>query len=100
MGVADQVVSIYAGTNGYLDDIEVRDVRRFEDELLDYMHTRKGEFMSTIGNSGAVPSDDELEQAVKDFKASFQPSEAGAGATSTSAEPVGPETTPETLETE
>jgi F-type H+-transporting ATPase subunit alpha len=100
MGVADQVVSIYAGTNGYLDDIEVRDVRRFEDELLDYMHTRKGEFMATIGNSGAVPSDDELEQAVKDFKASFQPSEAGAGATSTSAEPVGPETTPETLETE
>jgi F-type H+-transporting ATPase subunit alpha len=101
MAVEDQVVSIYAGTNGYLDDIEVRDVRRFEEELLDYMHTRKGEFMATIRNSGAVPSDDELAQAVNDFKASFRPSEATSAIGSGSAgDPVGPETTPETLETE
>ena len=40
MAVEEQVVSIFAGTNGYLDDIPVADVRRFETELLDYMRTR------------------------------------------------------------
>ena len=40
MAVEEQVVSIYAGTNGYLDDIPTSDVRRFEAELLDYMRTR------------------------------------------------------------
>src|SRR3954464_5252056 len=35
MGVADQVVSIYAGTNGYLDDVPVGDVARFEAELIE-----------------------------------------------------------------
>ena len=40
MPVEEQVVSIYAGTNGYLDDVPVGDVRRFEDELLEAFRTR------------------------------------------------------------
>ena len=35
--VERQVVSVWAGTNGYLDDVPVDDVRRFEDEFLDYL---------------------------------------------------------------
>ena len=37
MPVEEQVVSIFAGTGGYLDDIPVDDVRRFEDELLEFV---------------------------------------------------------------
>ena len=40
MPVEEQVVSIFAGTRGYLDDVAVSDVRRFEAELLDYMRSR------------------------------------------------------------
>ena len=50
MAVEDQVVSIFAGTNGYLDDIPVGDVRRFERELLEYMHGLHGGMMSDIKN--------------------------------------------------
>ena len=39
MPVQEQVVSIFAGTNGYLDDLEVGDVRRFETELLEDVRT-------------------------------------------------------------
>src|SRR5207253_324435 len=40
MPVEEQVVSIFAGTGGYLDDIPVSDVKRFESELLDWFQTR------------------------------------------------------------
>ncbi len=39
--VEDQVVSIWAGTNGKLDDVPVADIRRFERELLDYLDREK-----------------------------------------------------------
>src|SRR2546425_21529 len=45
MPVEEQVVSIFAGTNGYVDDIPTSDVRRFEAELLDYMRTRRADLM-------------------------------------------------------
>ena len=40
MPVEEQVVSIYTGTNGYLDDLPVEDVQRFESELIETMRTR------------------------------------------------------------
>jgi F-type H+-transporting ATPase subunit alpha len=72
MPVEEQVVSIFAGTNGYLDDIPADDVRRFESELLDYMRTRKGEVMNQIRETGALPESDVLASAVTDFKSTFQ----------------------------
>ena len=68
MSVEDQVVSIFAGTKGYLDDIPVADVRRFERELLEYMHGLHGGMMSEI--KGGVP--DGLAGAVDAFKAQFK----------------------------
>jgi len=101
MAVEEQVVSIYAGTNGYLDDLPVGDVKRFETELLDYMRTRKSDIMSTIRDSGAMPDGDAVEQAITDFKASFQPSEAsGTTTASLEGEAVGPAESEETLRTE
>jgi F-type H+-transporting ATPase subunit alpha len=101
MAVEEQVVSIYAGTNGYLDDIPVKDVRRFEAELLDYMRTRHSDMLTTIKSSGSLPGGDALEKALAEFKASFEPSEdAAPGGGGRVGESIGPETTPETLETE
>ena len=42
----EQIVSIFAGTNGYLDDIPTSDVQRFETELLDFVRTRHADLMN------------------------------------------------------
>src|SRR5687767_2589333 len=70
MPVEEQVVSIYAGTNGFLDDLPVEDVRRFETELLEDVRTRHGALLDGIRSGGGLP-EDELQQAVSDFKSRF-----------------------------
>src|SRR5437763_4713052 len=103
MPVEEQVIGIYAGTNGYLDDIPASDVRRFETELLDYMRLRRTDLLNTIRTTGAMPDGDDVPKAIADFKAGFQPTEVAGGtadASASTAPSVGPETTPETLETE
>jgi F-type H+-transporting ATPase subunit alpha len=76
MAVEDQIVSIFAGTNGYLDDVPAPDVQRFEAELLDYMRTRKGDLMQKIRDTGALPEGDALAESVTAFKQGFQASAA------------------------
>jgi len=67
--VADQVVMVWAGTNGYLDDVPVADVLRFESELLDHLkHQTK--ILTTIGETGAW--DDDTAKAVGDAIDSFK----------------------------
>src|SRR6476659_3548022 len=103
MPVEEQVISIFAGTSGYLDPIPASDVRRFETELLDYMRTRKADIMATIRDNGALPEGDALKNALEDFARGFKPTATGsaeANVTATDAVAVGPETSPETLETE
>jgi F-type H+-transporting ATPase subunit alpha len=76
MPVEEQVVSIFAGTNGYLDDIPVGDVKRFESEMLDYFRGPHANLLATIRTSGAVPEGSALADAVTDFKARFVASDA------------------------
>jgi F-type H+/Na+-transporting ATPase subunit alpha len=100
--VEDQVISIWAVTNGYLDDIPVEQVRRFESELLEFMRTRRSGVGEKIRSTGKLEDDqiEELKDAVEEFKASFVhevgtvdtvAAEEGvpAGAGSPSAEPAG-----------
>ena len=68
MPVEEQVVSIYAGTKGHIDDIPVVDVVRFERELLEYMRTTHAGLLSEIRSAG-VP--DGLETAIAAFKDTF-----------------------------
>ena len=75
MPVEEQVVSIYAGTDGYLDDIPVEDVQRFEPELLECIRTRHRDILDAIRETGALPEGDELADAVNAFKEQFQPTE-------------------------
>ena len=71
MSVAEQVVSIYCGTTGTLDDLPVEQVKVFETELLDTFRTRHADLMGTIRDTGAMPDEAAMRQAVDDFKASF-----------------------------
>ena len=71
--VEEQVVSIWAGTNGYLDDLEVSDVLRFEAEFIDYLRYRTS-VLSDIAASGKLEDEtlDALKAAVADFKKGFR----------------------------
>src|SRR3954463_8221510 len=59
--VEEQVISLWAGANGYLDDVPVEDVRRFESELLEFMRTRKEEVGKAIVEGGAITDDVETQ---------------------------------------
>jgi F-type H+-transporting ATPase subunit alpha len=76
MPMEEQVAVIMAGTGGYLDDLPVRDVQRFELDLLDYLRARHGALLEAIRTTGAIPEGDELATAVQAFKDEFSPSEA------------------------
>jgi F-type H+-transporting ATPase subunit alpha len=100
MSVEEQVVSIFAGTKGYLDDIPVADVRRFESGLLEFMRSRHSGLMTEIRTSG-VP--DALADAVQSFKDGFVAESAAARAAdpmATDAGEVGEAASPKTLATE
>ncbi|MGH2691610.1 MAG: F0F1 ATP synthase subunit alpha [Actinomycetota bacterium] len=78
-----QVMSIYAVTNGYLDDIPVDDAKRFEEELLQYLETRHADIALHIANEGTLPEEVEskLKSAIEDLKKQFRPSEEGPATT-------------------
>jgi F-type H+-transporting ATPase subunit alpha len=70
--VEEQVVSIWAGTKGKLDDVPIEDIKRFESELLDHMR-RRTDVLTTIASTGKLESDTEaaLAAAVDEFRAGF-----------------------------
>ncbi|QHC67075.1 F0F1 ATP synthase subunit alpha [Rathayibacter sp. VKM Ac-2759] len=74
--VEEQVVSIWAGTNGKLDEVPVPDVLRFERELLDYLG-RNTQVLSTLRDTNVLSDDTvaELHRAVDGFKLEFQTGE-------------------------
>ena len=74
--VEDQVVSIWAGTNGKLDEVPVEDVLRFERELLDFL-ARTTSILSTLRDTNVLTDDivTELGVAVETFKRDFQTGE-------------------------
>jgi polyhydroxyalkanoate synthesis regulator phasin len=90
MPVEKQVMSIYAVTNGYLDDIPVEDAKRFEQELLEFMETRHSEVGEHIAEKGDLPEEMEgkLKEALEEFGKLFQPSEEKAGAPEAQGGPV------------
>jgi F-type H+-transporting ATPase subunit alpha len=74
--VAQQVLAIYAGSSGAMDDVPVADVRRFESEFLAFMADKYPEVAESIRLSGAMSDETQntLKKAVADFKAGFKPS--------------------------
>ncbi|MCL6449251.1 MAG: F0F1 ATP synthase subunit alpha, partial [Armatimonadetes bacterium] len=73
MAVEDQVMVIYAGVNGYLDDLPVERVLPFEAEFLKYMRTSHPEVGETIAKTGQLDKETEeaLKAAIAEFKKTF-----------------------------
>jgi F-type H+-transporting ATPase subunit alpha len=72
-----QVVSIWAGTNGHLDDVPVADIRRFEREFLDHVGRSRPAVFDAIVQTGKLSDDTigELEAGIAEFKQGFQTGE-------------------------
>ncbi|WP_322766913.1 MULTISPECIES: F0F1 ATP synthase subunit alpha [unclassified Frankia] len=71
--VERQVVSIWAGTSGQLDDVPVADIRRFEREFLEFVERSQPGVFKTIRETGKLDDDTvtALEQLIAKFKAEF-----------------------------
>jgi F-type H+-transporting ATPase subunit alpha len=103
MPVEEQVVSIFAGTKGYLDSIPVADVARFESELLAYVNSRHGAMMAELRTNGKADVPADLGDIVAAFKSQFKVTGPKAGSvdpTATSAEALGDAASNKTLATE
>lgn len=73
MPVEEQVVVIYAATNGYLDDLAVEKIREFEKGFLEYLHNEQPDILTEIRTSGDLGSEleEKLKQAIETYKERF-----------------------------
>lgn len=73
MTVENQVMVIYTGVNGYLDDLPTEKVLNFEAEFLKFMHQNKPEIGASIVKTGEISKDVEenLKSAINEFKQNF-----------------------------
>jgi F-type H+-transporting ATPase subunit alpha len=75
MSMVEQVMVLFAATQGHIDDIPVESVRKFEEEILRYMKDRKADVMKELEQKKAIDDDlkAKLIAAITDFKKGFQP---------------------------
>ncbi|HET6875368.1 MAG TPA: F0F1 ATP synthase subunit alpha [Acidimicrobiales bacterium] len=76
--VEEQVIAIFAATNGFVDDIPVSDVRRFEQELISNFRSSHSDILTEIRETKALPDTDKVRQAIESFKAVFSPTDSGS----------------------
>jgi len=71
-----EVVSVWAGTTGRLDDVPVEDIRRFDAEFLDYVERNKAEILDAIRSTSDLSDDtvSVLEATIEEFKRQFSTS--------------------------
>jgi F-type H+/Na+-transporting ATPase subunit alpha len=71
--VAEETISIWAGTTGQLDDIPISDIRRFEQEFLDHLRRHRSELMTTIAETNDLDDDTvtALTEEIGKFKEAF-----------------------------
>jgi F-type H+-transporting ATPase subunit alpha len=81
MAVEQQVMIIYAVTNGHLDEVPVSDCKRFEAGFLEFMESRHAGIGKHLVGKGTLPEEVEtkLQAAIEEFKKQFTPSEGGPG---------------------
>ena len=70
MTVAEQVISVFCGVRGYLDDIELKDIAQFELKIIEKCKSEKPEILESISSSGKLEEDSEklLVGIINDFK--------------------------------
>ena len=73
MSAADQVIAIFAVSEGYADDLELSDVARFESELIDYVNRNYPEFQGEVLSGKKLSADQQakLKECIVNFKKTF-----------------------------
>src|SRR6202035_5346441 len=74
--VEEQVVSIWAGSNGYLDDVPIEDIGRFESDFLEFLRRSHAGVLQTIRESLDLAEDTvtALKDAIEEFRKGFETS--------------------------
>ena len=71
MPVEQQVLVLYALTHGYLDDVAIADIQRFQDELIAYVSANAADIFKTIVATKDLPDEAVMNSAIEAFKAGF-----------------------------
>jgi F-type H+-transporting ATPase subunit alpha len=69
--VEEQVLVIYAGSRGFVDDVPISEVQRYESEVRSYFRANHADLLETIRTTGALPDTDAFDKALKAFGQSF-----------------------------
>ena len=59
MTVAEQVISVFCGVKGYLDDVELKDIAEFESKIIEKCKSEKPEILESVLSSGKLEEDTE-----------------------------------------
>lgn len=73
--VEEQVLALYAVTEGHMDDVAIEDIGRFERELCEYCNARHAGMLAQIAETGGLPEGDDMSNGIDAFKETFE----GAG---------------------
>ena len=73
MTVAEQVISVYTGVKGYLDSVDINQIRSFEKDLLELIKNEKSEILESIQESGKIEEDTDkiLSEIITNYKKNF-----------------------------
>jgi len=69
--VEEQVLVIFAGSEGYVDDVPVSEVQRYESEVRAFFRANHADLLEDIRTSGKLPEGDKLETALRSFTDAF-----------------------------
>lgn len=70
MTVAEQVISVFTGVKGYLDDVDLSKIKDFEKDIIEKIKSNKPEIIDAIQSSGKLDEDNEkiLSQVILEHK--------------------------------
>ncbi|MGH3651167.1 MAG: F0F1 ATP synthase subunit alpha, partial [Acidimicrobiia bacterium] len=75
VAVEEQVLALFAVTEGHMDDVPTEDIKRFELGLREFFKARHTDVLGSIGETGKLPEGDALVEGIKAFKETFEVSE-------------------------
>ena len=70
MTVAEQVISVFTGVKGYLDDIDISKIKQFENDIIEKIKSEKPEIIKSILSSGKLEEETEklVIQVIEEYK--------------------------------
>ena len=70
MTVAEQVISVFTGVKGFLDDVDLTQIKKFEDDIIEKIKSEKPEIIDAIQTTGKLEEDMEklLVQTIEKYK--------------------------------